>query len=160
MSVVGLGVDPAMGGMGLAVMVDGVPHRTYRVVPFGNKQEQQFFWQTCAALGVYDYDYVAYETPQNGTHKTRAGVVRAAGIAIGVVVASQTTPLRARDVLSFTPSKWRKALGIPTKKKEANLKQLAIDRCYSMWQLSVSHDEAEACLVGYVGYLLWKEQNL
>ena len=153
--VYGLGIDPAMGGTGFAVIKDGVPLLTFRGVPLGTVKERSRFQDICRALRGPRFDYISYETPQNGTHASRAGVVRAAGIAMGVVLDSNPN-IGADKVYKFTPSAWRKSVGVPTG-ATIDLKQFAIDKVSTDFHLyGISHDEAEAVLIGCAGYQVFK----
>lgn len=94
---------------------------------------------------------------QNPNVKTIVELARVQGL---IQAASYSLPQEVR-VVFYTPSKWRKAVGIQTGKgiKRAELKKAAVHMVFAQYNKDVSDDEADAILIGQAACSLSTENK-
>lgn len=112
-------------------------------------------WKTLATLP----DVIAAEevSLQNPNVKTIVELARVQGL---IQAAAYSIP-HENHVVFYTPSKWRKAVGIQTGKgiKRAELKRAAVQMVSAQYDKDVSDDEADAILIGQAACSLSTENK-
>lgn len=90
------------------------------------------------------------EVPQNGTHKSREGVVRALGAVWGVLkyISPSVAPPKLGENM-FYPRTWRKRIFGHSEDRDVDYKQLALDTVTHSYDVrgKFDHNAAEALLL-------------
>lgn len=150
-----IGIDPGNVSAGISIRtVRGLEYHATVEPWHENGQLPKILPDGCESRNLRVH--VVCEEPQNGTHKSRAGVNRAAGMLIAMVRGVYLVPrTRCRFV---TPGVWRGTLGLDGLYRGAeDAKAVSLEAAKKLWPEAVwgSHDEAEACLVAEYGWRSW-----
>lgn len=145
------GIDPGNDSSGVSMWVDGECRWHATVKPW------ELYFQMQPELHHAEWQrrhLVFVEESRQGTYKTRQGISFAAGMLvswIGLMVTEAGGTLLRRNVKTVAPHEWRSALQIVPDDRE-DAKSTAVERVEQMGLFSiVSHDEAEAILIGKYG---------
>lgn len=143
-----VGIDPANSCCGLAVVCGD--EAKFETVDLWNDPWDEWLIDT-----IYNYNHFhpirwVAEVPQNGTHASREGVVRALG---GVVTflhlfwGPVSKPKLGKN--TFYPRDWRQMIYGHHNHKEYDYKQLAIDTVLDRYEVdgNFDHNAAEALLL-------------
>ena len=137
-----IGIDPSNTATGIAFWRDGECIASGVLNPWKNVPP----WVDHEGpVNVY------VEVPQNGTHKSRGGVHWAAGMVMGHLAERFFIP-RSR-VRKITPSTWREKVLGDAKATKQDAVKAAETYLPPARRKGLTHDEAEAILIGAYGVL-------
>lgn len=139
-------------------LVESGVHDVHKEKDVEKRSAQMYEFLVWKALATLPDIIVAEEVSlQNPNVKTIVELARVQGL---IQAASYSLPHEAR-VAFYTPSKWRKAVGIQTGKgiKRAELKKAAVQMVSAQYHKDVSDDEADAILIGQAACSLSTENK-
>lgn len=138
-----VGIDPAQSQAGIAVVKDGRVMSSASFCPWGPEAGELLD----VVMAEADVPLFICEIPQNGTHRSRGGVMFGAGLIFGLLL--EQWDIRRRDIEYVTPAVWRKAvLGRSNADKGA-----AVRRAKRLLdgRSPADHNEAEAICIAVYG---------